>query len=187
MRTCVLVFLALALSGSSVSEAPFSRCRLALFIGDGASSFIFCESKEANALGYISLGFCVAKTHFLVTPCCALPCWASSWSLSCCQCCRYLPHWVRCARWNANPRWWARLGHRDWLSASCDHYVALTSVEHKQSRHDKQNMASVWNSFCKPPHMKQKRVGAVLVWPVCKWRAYYFCHVALHFSGDHGY
>lgn len=42
--TCVLDFLALALSGSSVSEAPFSRCRLALFIGEGASSLIFCES-----------------------------------------------------------------------------------------------------------------------------------------------
>lgn len=31
----------MALSGSSVSEDPFSLWRLALFIGDGASSFIF--------------------------------------------------------------------------------------------------------------------------------------------------
>lgn len=41
LSSCVLDFLALALSGSSVSEAPFSRCRLALFIGEGASSLIF--------------------------------------------------------------------------------------------------------------------------------------------------
>lgn len=39
--SCVLDFLALALSDSSVSEAPFSLWRLALFIGDGASSFVF--------------------------------------------------------------------------------------------------------------------------------------------------
>lgn len=46
--TCVLDFLAPALSGSSVSEAPFSRCRLVLFIGEGASSLIFCgKSKRA--------------------------------------------------------------------------------------------------------------------------------------------
>lgn len=41
LSSCVLDFLALALSGSSVSEAPFSLCRLALFIGEGASSLIF--------------------------------------------------------------------------------------------------------------------------------------------------
>lgn len=37
----VLVFLALILSGSSVSDAAFSRCRLELLSGDEASSFIF--------------------------------------------------------------------------------------------------------------------------------------------------
>lgn len=41
LSSCVLDFLALALSGSSVSDAPLSRCRLALFIGEGASSLIF--------------------------------------------------------------------------------------------------------------------------------------------------
>ena len=44
--TCVFDFLALALSGSSVSDAPFSRWRLALFIGDGSSSLIFCWRKH---------------------------------------------------------------------------------------------------------------------------------------------
>lgn len=41
LSSCVLDFLTPALSGSSVSEAPFSRGRLALFIGEGASSLIF--------------------------------------------------------------------------------------------------------------------------------------------------
>lgn len=43
--TWVLVFLELALSASSVSEATFSRCRLVLFRGDEASSFTFCKGK----------------------------------------------------------------------------------------------------------------------------------------------
>lgn len=64
-----------------------------------------------------------------------LPCWASSWSLSCCQCCRCLRHWEKFAHWNANPHWLVRLCHRDWLSASYDHYVALTSeqIQHESS------------------------------------------------------
>lgn len=41
LNSCVLDFLALALSGSSVSDAPFSLGLLALFIGEGASSLIF--------------------------------------------------------------------------------------------------------------------------------------------------
>lgn len=49
--TCVLDFLALALSGSSVSEAPFSLCRLALFIGEGGSSLIFCRENIVDHQG----------------------------------------------------------------------------------------------------------------------------------------
>lgn len=44
--TWVFVFLEVALSGSSVSEATFSRWRLVLFRGDAASPFTFCSGSR---------------------------------------------------------------------------------------------------------------------------------------------
>lgn len=138
--TCVLDFLALVLSGSSVSEAPFSRWRLALFIGEGASSLIFCGAQTSDITVHFTHSCCVTSS------CraregggqrCTPPCSASSWTPSCCRCCLYWLHWERSVRWSANPHWLARLCHRDWLSASYDHYVALTSEQ--TNRHKRQN------------------------------------------------
>lgn len=134
-RTCVLDFLALALSGSSVSEAPFSRCRLALFIGEGASSLIFCGAQIWNITAHLSRSFFETRRYQRSEQRSTPPCWASSWTPSCCRCCLYWLHWERSVRWSANPHWLARLCHRDWLSASYDHYVALTSKQMNQHRH----------------------------------------------------
>lgn len=66
--TCVLDFLTPALSGSSVSEAPFSRGRLALFIGEGASSLIFCGAEAPEPLGYISQRHVTRRRRFTGSP-----------------------------------------------------------------------------------------------------------------------
>lgn len=126
--TCVLDFLAFALSGSSVSEAPFSRWRLALFIGEGASSLIFCGAQTADFTCYCFLMRPYQSCEQRSSP----PCSASSWTPSCCQCCLCWRHWEKSVRWSANPHWWARLCHQGWLSASYDHYVALTSKRRSQ-------------------------------------------------------
>lgn len=73
--TCVLDFLALALSGSSVSEAPFSRCRLALFIGEGASSLIFCGAKAAETQKVYITEVHARKNEGSATLCCTYFAW----------------------------------------------------------------------------------------------------------------
>ena len=93
-------------------------------------NLLWRHNRESVFMAMLITGQCMFETNDLWTCVClrvCVPCWVSSWTLSCCRCCRCWLRWARCVHRSAGPHWSGRLGHRGCPSASYGHYVALTS------------------------------------------------------------